>query len=137
MGKSQRLREGTQIDLWAVGTMVDTARKVAEILEKQGLSAGVVNARFVKPLDKEALEEASHQVKLLVTLEENSLAGGFGEGVLDALNRLGRLKDCRVLNLGIPDLYVPHGKRERLLQDLKLDPEGAADVIAKAWKEEL
>ena len=117
--------------------MVDTARKVAEILEKQGLSVGVVNARFVKPLDKEALEEASHQVKLLVTLEENSLAGGFGEGVLDALNRLGRLKDCRVLNLGIPDLYVPHGKRERLLQDLKLDPEGAADVIAKAWKEEL
>ena len=84
MGKSRRLREGNQIDLWAVGTMVDTARKVAEILEKQGLSVGVVNARFVKPLDKEALEEASHQVKLLVTLEENSLAGGFGEGVLDA-----------------------------------------------------
>ena len=88
-------------------------------------------------LDREALEAASHTVKLLVTLEENSLAGGFGEGVLDALNRMGRLKECRVLNLGIPDLYVPHGKRELLLRDLKLDPEGAADTILQAWKEEL
>lgn len=137
IGKSKRLREGSQIDLWAVGTMVDTARKTADLLEKQGLSVGVVNARFVKPLDREALEAASHTVKLLVTLEENSLAGGFGEGVLDALNRMGRLKECRVLNLGIPDLYVPHGKRELLLRDLKLDPEGAADTILQAWKEEL
>ena len=137
IGKSQRLREGSQIDLWAVGTMVDTACKVAEILEKQGLSVGVVNARFIKPLDRDALEQASHQVELLVTLEENSLAGGFGEGVLDLLNRLHRLRECRVLNLGIPDLYVPHGKRERLLQDLKLDPEGAAGTILAAWKEEL
>lgn len=137
IGKSKRLQEGSQIDLWAVGTMVDTARKTADLLEKQGLSVGVVNARFVKPLDREALEAASHTVKLLVTLEENSLAGGFGEGVLDALNRMGRLKECRVLNLGIPDLYVPHGKRELLLRDLKLDPEGAADTILQAWKEEL
>ena len=110
---------------------------MAEILEKQGLSVGVVNARFIKPLDRDALEQASHQVELLVTLEENSLAGGFGEGVLDLLNRLHRLRECRVLNLGIPDLYVPHGKRERLLQDLKLDPEGAAGTILAAWKEEL
>ena len=137
IGKSLRLREGKQIDLWAVGTMVDTACKVADLLAKEGISTGVVNARFIKPLDQEALEAASHQVKLLVTLEENSLAGGFGEGVLDLLNRLHRLRDCRVLNLGIPDLYVPHGKRERLLQDLKLDPEGAAGTILEAWKEEL
>lgn len=131
IGKSERLQRGTDVDLWAVGTMVDTARKAADLLQEQGISAGVVNARFVKPLDEEALEEASHQVKLIVTLEENALIGGFGEGVLEALNRHGALRHCRVLNLGIPDKFVLHGKRELLLGDLKLDPEGVAETVKK------
>lgn len=131
IGKSERLQRGTDVDLWAVGTMVETARKAARLLERQGISAGVVDARFVKPLDEEALEEASHQVKLIVTLEENALIGGFGEGVLEALNRHGALRHCRVLNLGIPDKFVLHGKRELLLRDLKLDPEGVAETVKK------
>lgn len=131
IGKSERLQRGTDVDLWAVGTMVETARKAARLLERQGISAGVVDARFVKPLDEEALEEASHQVKLIVTLEENALIGGFGEGVLEALNRHGALRHCQVLNLGIPDKFVLHGKRELLLRDLKLDPEGVAETVKK------
>lgn len=132
IGKSERLQSGTDVDLWAVGTMVDTARKAADLLKEQGISAGVVNARFVKPLDEEALEDASQKVKLIVTLEENALIGGFGEGVLDALNRHGRLQACKVLNLGIPDKFVLHGKRELLLRDLKLDPEGVAETVKTA-----
>lgn len=131
IGKSERLQRGTDVDLWAVGTMVDTARKAARLLERQGLSAGVVDARFVKPLDEEALVAAGQKVKCIVTLEENALIGGFGEGVLEALNRHGALRHCRVLNLGIPDRFVLHGRRERLLEDLKLDPEGVAETVKK------
>lgn len=131
IGKSERLQKGTDVDLWAVGTMVDTARKAARLLERQGISAGVVDARFVKPLDEEALVVAGQQVKCIVTLEENALIGGFGEGVLEALNRHGALRHCRVLNLGIPDKFVLHGKRELLLRDLKLDPEGVAETVKK------
>lgn len=131
IGKSERLQCGTDVDLWAVGTMVDTARKAARLLERQGISAGVVDARFVKPLDEEALVAAGQKVKCIVTLEENALIGGFGEGVLEALNRHGALRDCQVLNLGIPDKFVLHGKRERLLEDLKLDPEGVAETVKK------
>lgn len=135
IGKSERLQEGTDVDLWAVGTMVDTARKTAGLLKEQGISAGVVNARFVKPLDEEALDAASRKVKLIVTLEESALIGGFGEGVLDALNRRGRLQDCKVLNLGIPDEFVLHGKRELLLRDLGLDPQSVAETVNKELKQ--
>lgn len=131
IGKSERLQRGTDVDLWAVGTMVDTARKAARLLKRQGISAGVVDARFVKPLDEEALVAAGQKVKCIVTLEENALIGGFGEGVLEALNRHGALRHCRVLNLGIPDRFVLHGRRERLLEDLKLDPEGVAETVKK------
>lgn len=131
IGKSERLQRGTDVDLWAVGTMVDTARKAARLLERQGISAGVVDARFVKPLDEEALVAAGQKVKCIVTLEENALIGGFGEGVLEALNRHGALRHCRVLSLGIPDRFVLHGRRERLLEDLKLDPEGVAETVKK------
>lgn len=131
IGKSERLQRGTDVDLWAVGTMVDTARKAARLLERQGISAGVVDARFVKPLDEEALVAAGQKVKCIVTLEENALIGGFGEGVLEALNRHGALRHCRVLNLGIPDKFVLHGKRELLLRDLKLDPEGVVETVKK------
>ena len=131
IGKSERLQRGTDVDLWAVGTMVDTARKAARLLERQGISAGVVDARFVKPLDEEALVAAGQKVKCIVTLEENALIGGFGEGVLEALNRHGALRHCRVLNLGIPDRFVLHGRRERLLENLKLDPEGVAETVKK------
>lgn len=131
IGKSERLQRGTDVDLWAVGTMVETARKAARLLERQGISAGVVDARFVKPLDEEALVAAGQKVKCIVTLEENALIGGFGEGVLEALNRHGALRHCRVLNLGIPDKFVLHGKRELLLRDLKLDPEGVAETVKK------
>ena len=133
LGKSERLAEGTDLDIWAVGTMVETAREAAAELAKQGISAGVVNARFVKPLDQEALVKAAQRVPLLVTLEENALRGGFGAGVLDLLNRQQLLKRCQELNLGIPDVFVTHGKRDLLLRDLGLDVQGVTQTLTEAW----
>lgn len=133
LGKSERLAEGTDLDIWAVGTMVETAREAAAELAKQGISAGVVNARFVKPLDQEALVKAAQRVPFLVTLEENALRGGFGAGVLDLLNRQQLLKRCQVLNLGIPDVFVTHGKRDLLLRDLGLDVQGVTQTLTEAW----
>ena len=90
IGRSERLQEGSQIDLWAVGTMVEAAKLTAKRLRAKGLSVGVVNGRFIKPLDQEALLEASRKVKLIVTLEENALCGGYGEGIISYLNQENR-----------------------------------------------
>lgn len=134
IGRSERLRQGRDLDIWAVGTMVWSALQVAELLDHQyHLTAGVVNARFVKPLDEQALLEVSARVPLIATLEENAIAGGFGEGVLACLNSRNRVAQCHVLNLGIPDEFVPHGKRDLLLKDLGLDPAGAAARIAEEY----
>lgn len=134
IGRSERLRQGRDLDIWAVGTMVWSALQVAELLDHQyHLTAGVVNARFVKPLDEQALLEVSSRVPLIATLEENAIAGGFGEGVLACLNSRNRVAQCHVLNLGIPDEFVPHGKRDLLLKDLGLDPAGAAARIAEEY----
>lgn len=132
IGKCEHVRTGQDVEIWAVGTMVDTAMKAAEILEGEGISVSVVNGRFIKPLDEEALLASASRFRLLVTLEENALFGGYGEGVTSLLNRHGCLRHCDVLNLGIPDEFVPHGKRELLLRDLGLDITGVVTSIRKA-----
>jgi 1-deoxy-D-xylulose-5-phosphate synthase len=90
-----------------------------------GVSAGVVNCRFVKPLDRETLRRVRGVAKLLVTIEENNLPGGFGESVLEALGEAGWPHD-RVLRLGLPDAFVTHGSRAELLAEVGLDPDGIA-----------
>lgn len=135
IGRSERLQEGSQIDLWAVGTMVEAAKLTAKRLRAKGLSVGVVNGRFIKPLDQEALLEASRKVKLIVTLEENALCGGYGEGIISYLNQENRLGDCRVLTLGIPDEFVSPGKREFLLRDVRLDEDNLVERILTAYQE--
>lgn len=115
--------------------MVEAAKLTAKRLRAKGLSVGVVNGRFIKPLDQEALLEASRKVKLIVTLEENALCGGYGEGIISYLNQENRLGDCRVLTLGIPDEFVSHGKREFLLRDVRLDEDNLVERILTAYQE--
>ncbi len=137
IGVSERLQGGADLDIWGIGSMVDTAVKAADLLAQKGIAAGVVNARFAKPLDEKALLEAAKTKRIIVTLEENALCGGFGEGVLAALERLDAAGGFRVLNLGMPDRFIPHGSRAQLLRSLRLDPEGVADTIATRldeWK---
>ncbi|WP_293729066.1 1-deoxy-D-xylulose-5-phosphate synthase [uncultured Phascolarctobacterium sp.] len=121
IGKAEVLREGRDVCFWAIGSMVQSALEAADILAQQGVSAGVVNMRFAKPLDSELLLVHARRYGRLVTLEEGVLAGGVGSAVLETLNGAGLLEQCRVLTLGIPDEFVPHGDKKLLLRDIQLD----------------
>ena len=128
IGKAEVLREGEDVCIWAIGSMVASALKVAEQLAEQGVSAGVVNMRFAKPLDKELLLAHAAQYGKIVTLEEGALQGGVGSAVLETLNEAQILQQCRVLTLGIPDEFVLHGDKKLLMKDLGLDVDA---IVAK------
>ena len=122
IGKAQRLREAGKIEFWAIGSMVAVALELADRLHEQGFSAGVVNARFVKPLDTELLLESVKASKLIVTLEDNVLIGGFGSAVLEAL----QLNNCLhpVERFGWPDQFIEHGSSvEQLRNQAQIDTE--------------
>ena len=108
IGHAEVLREGSNIMLWALGNMVPDALKLAARLStEENLSVGVVNARFVKPLDRTLLLSHAACIPLLVTMEDHALAGGFGSAVLEALQEA----DCPVAveRIGWPDKFVDHG----------------------------
>lgn len=136
IGKAEVLREGKNVCLWAIGSMVQSALQAADKLAEQGISAGVVNMRFAKPLDEELLLEHATQYGKIVTLEEGVLQGGVGSAVLEKLNAAKMLQKCQVLTLGIPDEFVLHGDKKLLFKDLGLDVETIADKIAALVKEE-
>ena len=120
---------GADVAILAFGSMVVPACDAAELLAEQGIDARVVDMRWVKPLDEEAIAEAS-KTKLVVTIENGVLAGGAGEGVLDVLSRQG--STTPTLTLGVDDTNVEHGKPEQLFAQLGLDPQGiAASISAK------
>ncbi len=131
IGSWEVLNEGTDVMLLAVGAMVETAKAVREQLEASGLSAGLVNCRFVKPLDRAVLRLSRERARLLVTIEENNLPGGFGDGVLETLAEEGLSRDG-VLRLGLPDAFVTHGSRAELLAEVKLDPAGIVARVRDA-----
>lgn len=128
IGKAEVLREGKDVSIWAIGSMVQSAAQAAEKLAEQDISAGVVNMRFVKPLDKELLLAQAREYGKIVTLEEGVLQGGVGSAVLEALNEAQLLTKCRVLALGIPDEFVLHGDKKLLFKDLGLDVDA---IVAK------
>lgn len=136
IGKAEVLREGKDVCLWAIGSMVQSALQAADKLAEQGISAGVVNMRFAKPLDEELLLEHATQYGKIVTLEEGVLQGGVGSAVLETLNAAKMLQKCQVLTLGIPDEFVLHGDKKLLFKDLGLDVETIAGKIAALVKEE-
>ena len=129
MGKARVVREGGDAALLAFGRMVGCARAAAELLAAEGIECRVVDMRWVKPLDEEAIAAAA-ATGLVVTVEEGVIAGGAGQGVLEVLARLGA--QVPAITLGIPDQFVGQGPVGRLFADLGLDAEGiAATVRAK------
>ena len=131
-GKSEWLYEGGEVCLIAVGSMVKIAVSVKEALEEKGIKAAIVNARFVKPIDEEMLNKAAGEYKLLVTMEENVLTGGYGETAREYLDTLDT--EAKMINIGIPDVFVEHGKVDELLHDLHIDCEGIVESITDALK---
>lgn len=128
IGSWELLEPGSDVALLAVGTMVPAALRTRELLERQGVSAAVVNCRFVKPLDGQMLRELRGRLRLLVTMEENTLVGGFGDGVLEFLEQEG-LPLEGTIRLGLPDAFTGHGTRQELLEAVGLTPEHATRAV--------
>lgn len=124
IGKGEILRDGGEIAIVAYGSMVHPSLHAAENLAKEGIETTVVNARFVKPLDASLLLALARTKRLLITVEEAYLAGGFGSAVLELLEENGLQDKVRVVRMGIPDRLVTHGDPKLLLAKYGLDADG-------------
>ncbi|MBX6395158.1 MAG: 1-deoxy-D-xylulose-5-phosphate synthase, partial [Alicyclobacillaceae bacterium] len=129
IGEAEVLRRGdAPVAILALGTMVGVAEEAANVLESEGIRPMVVNARFVKPLDRDLILRLAGEGYALVTVEETALAGGFGSAVLELLAAEGRYGTA-VCCLGLPDRFVEHGSRGELLQMVGLTPERVAQAV--------
>ena len=133
LGKPEVLRQGQEAALVAYGSMVQTACDAADLLAGDGIDAAVVNARFAKPIDVDALRAITSQAQVVATLEEHALAGGFGSAVLETLTARGAAP-ANVLRFGMPDEFVAHGDRNGLLAELGLDAQSVAARVKGAVK---
>lgn len=135
MGKGEVLCEGTDVAIVAIGVPVWHAVKAAERLRQDGVSTAVVNARFVKPLDRELITNLAQQVRYVVTVEEGCKMGGFGSAVLEALSDAG-ITDVTTKVLGLPDWYIEQGPQDLLRERYGLTAEGiyrsVKELIGKA-----
>jgi 1-deoxy-D-xylulose-5-phosphate synthase len=126
-GRAQVRRTGTDVALLALGRMVSVAERAALLLMEAGVSASVVNLRWVKPLDLETIAWAAQKHSLVVTIEENTVLGGVGSAVLEALSDMAIASP--VMHLGVPDCFVTHGAMDRLLADVGLTPPAVRDAV--------
>lgn len=133
LGKSETLRSGTDGTIVVCGVALANALEAAEILQTEGLDVGVVNARFVKPIDNEMIRQTLSNSKFVITVEEANLMGGFGSAFLEAANDMG-LNASNVRRIGIPDEFVEHQSRAEVLASLKLDTDGIAETCRAAAK---
>lgn len=131
VGSWELLKEGNlKVALLGVGIAVSWCLEASKLVEeKVGKTPTVVNARFIKPLDRELLKELAEQNEVLITVEENTLKGGFGSAVLEELNSLELLLKVKVINIGLPDRFVEHGPQKVLREKLGLTPEGIANKV--------
>jgi len=133
IGRGELLREGERVALLGYGYGVPVALGAADLLaDEHGVEPTVADARFAKPLDGELVESLASAHDLLVTVEENVLAGGFGSGVLEHLADGDLLGGTRVLRIGLPDRFVTHGKPALLREEVGLTPEAVAARVAQA-----
>ena len=134
IGKAEILRDGGEVAIVAYGSMVHPAAAAAEQLAKDGVEATVVNARFVKPLDAGLLLALARTKRLIVTVEEAYLAGGFGSAVAELLEENGLLDAVRLVRMGVPDRIVTHGDPKLLLAKYGLDADGIYTRTREAWE---
>lgn len=123
IGKSELMRDGTDVAIMAIGVSVWQAVKAAERLSEEGISTAVVNARFVKPLDQEAIVDLARRVRYVVTVEEGCKMGGFGSAVLETLSEAG-ITGVTTKMLGLPDWYIEQGPQDLLRERYGLTTEG-------------
>jgi 1-deoxy-D-xylulose-5-phosphate synthase len=127
IGKAEKIIEGEDVALLALGSMVDYSLKAAQKLKEQGISCEVINMRFAKPLDTEILDNVVSKFQKIITLEENSLAGGFGSAVAEYFINKKYKNDLEMI--GLPDKFIDHGTQQELHNILKIDPDGIVDKV--------
>jgi 1-deoxy-D-xylulose-5-phosphate synthase len=125
IGKAEVIRNGADVAIFGLGAMLPEAERLAEMLEKEGFSAAVINPRFAKPVDKGCVAEFGGRCGLVVTLEDHVLAGGFGSAVMETLNELE--VQVPVVRVGWPDAFIEHGKVESLREKYGLTAEAALE----------
>jgi 1-deoxy-D-xylulose-5-phosphate synthase len=128
LGKAEILQEGQDCAILAVGTMVQPCLKAAEKLAVDGISASVINARFIKPLDEDLISCLANEKPFLITVEEAALMGGFGSAVLELLESR-NIHGCKVLRIGVPDRLIPHGNPNLLHAKYGIDADGIYEKI--------
>jgi 1-deoxy-D-xylulose-5-phosphate synthase len=128
IGKGEVLREGSHAAIFAIGNEVRPAMQAAELLAKDGVEVAVINARFIKPLDDELIQRFCMAGAKIITIEEGSLAGGFGAAVMERAQELG-LTGVDFHRIGIPDEYVHHGSPDVLRAQYDLHAEGIAKRV--------
>ncbi|SFN94330.1 1-deoxy-D-xylulose-5-phosphate synthase [Pseudobutyrivibrio sp. JW11] len=127
LGKSEEIKAGSKVMLFALGSMVKKAEEVEELLKAHGIDAGICNARFAKPLDQAYLDKIKNEYDLIVTLEENVITGGFGQQVQAYLDDKGY--NGQVLKIAVPDEFVRHGSVTLLFKELGMDAESITQRI--------
>ena len=135
VGRAEVFGWGHDVMILACGTQLHACLAAADRLRAEGLDVGVINARFVKPLDRDTIIRAVSGSAATVTVEEAALAGGFGSAVLEAVSDEG-LPTRSIRRLGVPDRFIHHGDRAQLLADLGLDATGIAAACREAIKQQ-
>ncbi|MCQ2522134.1 MAG: 1-deoxy-D-xylulose-5-phosphate synthase [Lachnospiraceae bacterium] len=135
MGKSEMIYDEKDIAIFALGSMVATGEKVRELLKEEGKSCSLINARFVKPIDEDAILKAMEKHQLIVTMEENVAAGGLGEKVRQILWDHGY--SGKFLPIAVPDTFVEHGSPELLKEHLNMHPVGIVERIHRCLEESI
>ncbi|HYI13581.1 MAG TPA: 1-deoxy-D-xylulose-5-phosphate synthase [Thermoanaerobaculia bacterium] len=125
IGKGEVMREGTDATIFAIGSEVWPAIEAAEILAKENINVTVINGRFIKPLDDELVTKYCQPYSYVITVEEGSLAGGYGAAIMERCEHLG-IENVRFQRIGIPDEYVHHGTQDVLRAQYDLHAEGIA-----------
>lgn len=133
IGEWELISSGADVMIFAVGRMVQLSMQATIELTGKHIAAGVVDARFIKPMDRKMLVEQARSAKLVVTVEENVISGGFGEGLLDILNE--ESIEVPVLTLGVPDRFVPHATVAQQLEACGLSAQQIARRIQKRYLE--
>ncbi|MCW8848557.1 MAG: 1-deoxy-D-xylulose-5-phosphate synthase, partial [Melioribacteraceae bacterium] len=129
IGKSEKLIDGEDVAILAVGSMVEYSQKVVKKLISVGINPALFNMRFIKPLDTSELDNIAKKFDKIVTIEENALVGGFGSGILEYFSDNNYKNE--ILRIGLPDKFIDHGTQAELHNILEIDPEGITSKITR------
>lgn len=130
LGKSELIKEGKDLSIIAIGKMVDRAIEVANLLKEKEIYAEVINARFLKPLDKENILKSIEKTKIIVTIEDGILNGGLYTNILDLINK-SNIENVKVIPFGYDDCFITHGSVEELEKEMKTDLLSIVERITK------